>query len=214
MFFDYYMWSFIFDNYLFEKYINCGTITCIFGGDMSKIDEEVRNIYLSKLKSDLERASFPPSYDGDFDFYDSSFGFNCYAYAMQFKTSYEDLQNIHPDMLYPYNLGYISRGIPIFSYDSDNVLRYFLDDCNILGLDVRSSTLYDENLPDEYKIAILINKFRSISTGEKDYHFLRQNDDYTWSEMKGLCGPVGLVSSPLNYRCHDLVEVVKIRKLK
>ena len=172
-----------------------------------------KKIYLKSLKQDILKAKYPPAYHIDQRFYDESFGFNCYAYAMQFKTGY-----IKDSEAYPYNPGYISQELnPMkLKYNRNNLINNFLDDCQVLGIQCQSTSFSDDVNSDEYKIAILLGEDTYYGP---DFHFVRQNGDLMWSEMKYCCGPVvkTIIENESDFYMHfdqySLVDLVKVKKL-
>ena len=174
------------------------------------IPVEVQHEFYKNIKKSLMDAKYPASYNYDFNRF-LQFGFNCYSYAMQLRSDYEYLQDLHDEMEYPYNPGYIS-GLKPNCYTANNLSQAVADDCKSLGIQIENSNLEEVTSYDEYKIAIYLNPILNHMTRQRDYHFLRQNDDLTWSHMNGVCGEISRYPIYKRIGMHELVDIAKIKR--
>ena len=175
-----------------------------------QIDDELRNKIVDLLKKDITNAIFPANYKEDRNFYSYRWGFNCYSYAMQFKTDYELIQNLDRNVIYPYNPGYISRSDFYFPEDETTLFEFIKSDFNVLGLEFELCSKDDLVNKGEQKIAILQRR-RKYLDGIKDAHFIRCNDNNVWSHMTGIDGRVEEVNE-LEDDTYKLINIVKLTK--
>lgn len=177
---------------------------------MNNIPVEAKTKLFKILRQNIKDAKFPPNYKSDFaDF--AGFGPNCLAYALQLKTDYDKLQDLDPNMYYPYEVFFLSsKGV---ESETDLVEAFFLV-CKLLNIKCSYSSIEEDLIDGEYKIAIMKSTYRKIFTDEYDYHFIRENDDKTWSQKFGIDGTTSLIEYPFT-KCwgYKLLEIAKIKKL-
>lgn len=138
--------------------------------------EVIKNLRI--LKERMKSVSMNPSFEKDLDFYSKKnpdkeykFGFNCYAYAMQFPIEYSEAERYFQAYYRPGFL--VTKSFPILDYQT--LIDLFIRDCDELGY---NHEFVDLNAPvekDSYKIRVYYSRKMS------DYHFLRQNSDGVWS---------------------------------
>lgn len=141
--------------------------------------EVIKNLYI--LKEKMKSVPIPPNFERDLEFYSKKnpdpeykFGFNCYAYAMRFPIEYSLSERYFHAYYRPGFLTTRSLEIP----DPQTLIELFNADCDALGLRHEPARLDDPVEPDSYKIEIF------YSRAENDFHFLRQNDDGSWSSKR------------------------------
>lgn len=175
---------------------------------------------LQDLKECIKRASYPPKYESDHDFYEygneTNFGFgiekklfNCYAYAMQFdvdlyKSKYYENKR---ENCIKYNPGFLSNNIPLI-YTIDSLIEAVYYDLEILGINMSCCDLASPISNDSYKIAIMIESNKI----NKDFHFIRQNYDGSWSEKQGYGGSVNIVNPKEQNKNYVLIHTIKIKR--
>ena len=97
---------------------------------------------------------------------------NCYSHAL--GATYPNLQS--------YRIGAICEKKPLdqeyFSIDEIKELLFL--DCEKLQLKIEESSLEEELLPNQYKIQLYVKIWGNAQIG--DYHFLRCDDNVTWTE--------------------------------
>ena len=125
--------------------------------------------FITRAKNIVNNQPIPPLYNPDD--YDSLY-FNCYAYALQLCMDCKDWY-ISP--------GFMSKQITSrydIPYTKKYILESFKEDCELLGLQVFSSTILEPIRSDEYKIAIYIIE-------NYGFHFARLDSNGKWSEKPG-----------------------------
>ena len=181
---------------------------------MTEINNKIKKEILMSLKHSLKSATYPPIYYSDYKFYNTNsenFGLNCYAYAMQFKYNFKALRKKYPKIELIYEPGFLSIDGARDTGNPDLLIHYFTEDCKILGLECIRSSVNDSISNNEYKIAVFLSMNPCYFTSVKDFHFIRQNADLSWSEMTGYCGEVQQKEYPRSSR-YDLVEIFKVKK--
>ena len=180
---------------------------------------EIRYLYREYLQLIVKLQKSNPSYNnGKCIPYK-----NCYFYALDlplpkiFKLAYEKVssEKINTD------LGMISYPEDVYRIytpnTSEQTLDYLASDLDALNIKSYASTI---NLPPQhngYKIAI----FSSKSGKDYDYHFIRQNQDGSWSSKIGYEDCVvkmnnpndylndNIFNFPTNYEYLKTIEIVK-----
>ncbi len=129
----------------------------------------------------MKSISLPPNFERDLEFYSKRnpdkeyrYGFNCYAYAMRFPLEYSVCDRYFHAYYVP---GFLTTR-PFEIFDPSTLIELFNRDCDSLELRHEPANIDDPIEPDSYKIEIF------YSRKEKDFHFLRQNDDGTWSSKR------------------------------
>lgn len=153
------------------------------------------------LRENIINATYPPNFSSDYTFYSKSPHFNCYAYAMQFR-----------ELGFDYEPGFVTTVVPE-RYNIDSLVRAFYEDCKALLLSYNPCSIDEPNNKDEYKVGIMIEKYGHHSSN-RDFHFIRENVDGSWSEKAGYLGFVRTVENIKGHSKYDLVEVVKIKRPK
>ena len=143
---------------------------------MKKITREFINHV--KLLSSLR--PIPPVYNPNE--WDGSF--NCYMYALNICSDFIEYRT-NPGFLQE-NEEYI-KNEGILSYNKENLIQFFKEDCKHLKLKVVETTLNEKVESNEYKIAIYLNS-------EGRSHFTRQDSNGGWSEKEGWCGQIEILN--------------------
>ena len=139
---------------------------------MKKITQEfINHVKLLSSSRPISPVYNPNEWEGSF---------NCYMYALNICSNFIGYRT-NPGFLQN-NEEYI-KNEGILSYNQENLIRFFKDDCNELKLNVAETTLNEKVKSNEYKIAIYLN-----SNG--GYHFARQDSNGMWSEKNGWCGSI------------------------
>lgn len=136
---------------------------------------------LKILRQKMQTIPLPPNFERDFELYSTKnidkeyrYGFNCYSYAMRFPTEYSLCERYFHGYYVP---GFLTtKTFKIL--DPAVLIQLFNSDCDALGLAHSPAKVDDPLEPDSYKIEIF------YSRSEKDFHFLRQNDDGSWSSKR------------------------------
>ncbi len=162
---------------------------------MRNLERQDSIALLYMIKSNLINSKYPPHYNSDFEFYNLSHYFNCYAYAMQFRCLY--VQKYWP--------GFLSSSIPN-KYNEKSIVDSFLKDCIMLELDFDFDKMKKQLYNDAYRVGIMWGKY------EEDFHFIRENIDGTWSHMLGLGGSVERIFNPFEIDDYYLLKTVKIKR--
>lgn len=166
----------------------------------------MENFQLNDFKKNIAQNSFPPQYIKDCNSYNNILnpiikGFNCYAYAMQFKIPLE--------ITFPnYQPGFLANAIPKNFYDKAAIITSFIADCECLGLYCLPTTI-NENISgiEAYKIGIFLK--------HDDFHFIRQNENLSWSDKISWSGHVGLTSiTCIENKGFQLVSIMKLSRRK
>ncbi len=165
---------------------------------------------LTSLRKDIKENKYPLSYIKDFSFYHQNPNFNCYAYALGLKTPNKYF-NLRWDGLNIYNPGTISQ-FKIIIYDEKTLIESFLSDCDILGFDIINSTINDTISDNYFKVSIYLEE--NQDSFFRDFHFMRQNEDGTWSHMKSVGGIVTLVSDAELSKCNGNYNYLSTYALK
>lgn len=175
---------------------------------------------LRDLKENISKVNYPPNYRDDHDFYqyanDTNFGFgsgkrvfNCYAYALQFNVDlYRSIyyKNLMRDFI-RYCPGFLTDDVPDF-YCEENLVKLFFSDLDVLGIKFSDCNLEDDVTSDSYKVIIMLEKKLIY----KDFHFIRQNSDGSWSEKEGYYGNVKIVNPDEKIKRYNLIHTVKLKK--
>ncbi len=142
---------------------------------------------------------------------------NCYSYALDlsyphifhnlFKRFYGDGYG------FLFNIGFTTGNRKI-DFSTLGLYETFLRDCNNLGIEVFPSGLNINSENGGYKIAL----FGSREGWPKDFHFIRENSDGTWSHKLGYDFYPRHMGGPLKfdykYELIKIVEIVKPRERK
>lgn len=132
-----------------------------------------------KIERCIEETVFPPKYDPKK--WEKKM-FNCYLYALDACTDFRE--EYYECLFVP---GFLSRGEKNdYRHTKEKVLKYFIEDCKILKLNVSKTSLKEKTAEDEYKIAVYVWK-------DEDYHFVRQDSNGNWSEKQGWNGEIETV---------------------
>ena len=128
----------------------------------------------------VSNQPIPPKFDpGEW----SLIQFNCYAYAMRINMSFSEFDDFE---ILP---GFISRDRVNIIYNStDEILQYFKEDCEALGLNAIPTKMEDKLNSNEYKVAIYTNESFGV-------HFIRQDSNGKWSEKVGWCGKIKIIEN-------------------
>jgi hypothetical protein len=174
---------------------------------MDYISDDKIKTKLDNIKQQIKQVKYPPNYYSDFTFY-SSESFNCYAYAMQFKMAASRISSF--PWYYP---GFLSNSVPAGKYyNRDSLLNGFINDCNFLGISCEETDIESDLEDNSYKIAIYIGLTKAIYFPDPDFHFIRQNDDLSWSEK--VCWQerdINMLPN-LTKEHYELVKVMKISR--
>lgn len=132
-----------------------------------------------ELKKCISKNNYPPQYSPQKW---NNKKFNCYLYALDLCMDFQ-----------PYlDDGRIVPGIPGFLSRAENndyreikekTLQYFIEDCEILNLNISETTLDEKINKNEYKIAVYVEEY-------DDFHFVRQDSNGKWSEKAGWGGDI------------------------
>lgn len=90
---------------------------------------------------------------------------NCYMYALNYRKRKLD------------DVGKISGLESKDYYDDEELIERLIKDCQVLGLDIRKSTYYEETKEGEWKIAL----FSTHDIEGYDFHFMREDECNRWS---------------------------------
>lgn len=167
---------------------------------------------LYSLKNYVNMINYPLSYKDDFCFYNKNFNFNCYAYAMGFKRL-DNFKSLSNNGLSVYNPGTISNFDNIF-YDEIKLIKAFLEDCYVLGIECKPTSIDSNISNDVSKIAIYIEP--SDENIVRDFHFARLNSNGIWSNMNGAGGNVTILGDDNieNIPGYDFLGAYTLRKKK
>lgn len=143
-------------------------------GYMNDID--LLKMYREFLKDYIRICKSNPSYDKDSKWKLYREG-NCYCYSLMIPTPEVFISNYRCKSGYDFShdIGFISG--KEYSDDIDVCYDNLRSDLDFLGINYYDSDIDSSNKHDGYKIAF----YKSID----DFHFLRQNNDGTWSHKKG-----------------------------
>lgn len=178
---------------------------------------EQRLELLKSFREDIKNNFSLPNFDKDIRFYDKSIrrngkGFNCYAYALQLIKPIrknDDLDFYCPGFLTDYPLSFLTK---------EELLFLFNADLEALGIDYQETDIREPLKDNAYKIITLIEKEKHSEkygrSREPGFHFIRQNDDATWSHKKGFDGGVYRVMHPDRLIAFDIASVAEISKKK
>ncbi len=137
------------------------------------------------LRTYVDAIRYPLSYECDRSFYHGNKNFNCYAYALGLRRL-DNFKSLLNNKLSIYNPGTISSFETIL-YDEEKLIKAFLEDCYILGLECKPTNLNSNVSSNSSKIAIYIEPEEEPV---RDFHFARLNNNGIWSNMKCSGGSV------------------------
>ena len=165
-----------------------------------------RNKVIKRHIKDIKKASYPPVFESDKDFYSKS-ELNCYAYALQLKTDVVSLRKrCQSEYLY-YMPGLLSKSNYNPNFISSHIVDYFLSDLDTFGIKHEETHEDAEIEENAYKIAV----YKSL-VANFDFHFMRQNVDGSWSEKAGKYGEVKKRNLYVISDLHVLETIVKIKR--
>lgn len=144
-------------------------------GYMNDID--LLRIYREFLKDYIRICKSDPSYDKDSKWILYREG-NCYSLIISTPEVFISNYRCKSGYDFSHDVGFVS-GHNYSDYVSDCIdnLKYDLDYLDYLEIDYYDSDIDSSNKHNGYKIAL----YKSID----DFHFIRQNNDGSWSHKKG-----------------------------
>lgn len=153
--------------------------------------------FINRAKEVVNNQPIPPLYSPD-DY--NGLSFNCYAYALQLCMDCKD-RFISP--------GFMSKQITS-RYDipctKESIIENFVKDCELLNLQVFTSTISEPIRSDEYKIAVYIIE-------NYGFHFARLDGNGNWSEKPGWLNKIKIVKSVTeNEFGYKLIGVFRVSK--
>ncbi len=159
---------------------------------------EFLNQKIEEIKQVISNQPIPPSYNPS-----EWIGkrFNCYAYALRACVDLDCLEcSIKP--------GFISRCEHNDLKDTkEQVVQYFMEDCEALGLKVLPTDLEEQIGANEYKISIYYEKRKRF------FHFARQDSNGKWSEKIGWFGEIKTIEKvDKKEDGYELIGVFKVSK--
>lgn len=157
---------------------------------------------LTALRNNIKNNQYPLCYEDDFQFYNKNPKFNCYAYALGLKTP-NRFFGLKWEGVHLYNPGTISS-FKMILYDRSSLIEAFLADCDALGFNVSDKNNLEYN---SFNVAVYFERWTNFG----DFHFIRQNNDGTWSNMKGVGGEVELLTD-LNIPFYEHVKTYTLSK--
>lgn len=157
-----------------------------------------------------KEAMYPPVYLEDYQYYNNNNLYNCYAYALQLRITMDSLKEYGP--YYIFNPGTITTKEVVDEYNSKLLLEGLKKDLEYLKINYSFEDLTRGEK--EYLIAVYLSKYKFYYRGSyiRDYHFLRQNKDKTWSGKLGRYGRVVNYGNGIEVRDYELLRLVKLRK--
>ena len=154
--------------------------------------------FIGEVKKVVKNQPIPPRYKPDEW---KGKRFNCYAYAMRICMNLSGF-NVRP--------GFICEKKD-YKITEKCTLKYFLEDCEALGLQANPTTLEEPLSQNEYKIAVYVREMKYNS----DFHFARQDDNGKWSEKNGWNKEITTLSEEKlmkNENGYKLIGVFKVSK--
>lgn len=126
---------------------------------------------------------------------------NCYSYALGLSNP-DGVSNVI--MQTGMNIGYVGGSL-VTSNDPEKYLYGIQKDFETLEVDFYDSAIGEENKHGGYKIAFYVSP--------KDFHFIRQNIDGSWSHKVGYSKVIKMVNEPgetfEGYKRVKTLEIVK-----
>ena len=162
---------------------------------------DIYKLYRDYLKLCMMTSTNHPNFDYDKDLY--PYG-NCYCYALGFRCPSIFAKHFNEKCLifFPYNIGLMHS----FFTNHKTYVGDLESDLDTLGVKYFET---DYDMPNEhggYKI--------SLYESSDDFHFIRQNEDGTWSHKLGFSDLVERIDNPSKYlfdeyECIKTLEIVK-----
>lgn len=175
----------------------------------AKTSLDVERLYLSFLKEEIKMGTNYPNYEKDREFYYLG---NCYTYALGLRSIssfIEQYKYFKIDDLFPFNCGFMHEICKAFQ-SKEELLERFYQDCEALGILVYETGINTPISYGGYKIALFVSCFHNKFN---DFHFVRQNEDGSWSHKLGYFNEPQLIefSEQLNghYEFLKTFEIVK-----
>lgn len=164
---------------------------------------EIEKIYVEYLKLKLLLSTNVPHFKENLGKYRHV---NCYGYALGINLPeciYKKYLSVESDGI-SHNLGFASgKSFPITAQEK---LENLFSDFEILNIKWFETDIESENKHGGYKIAFYCDNWR-------DFHFIRQNKDGSWSEKIGHTSEIIQTDNPRplgqNYKLIKTLEIVK-----
>lgn len=174
---------------------------------INDIDKK-RLLYI--LRNYVKMINYPLSYKDDSRFFYENSNFNCYAYALGLRAL-DNFDFLIEEDLSIYNPGTISSFSNIL-YSEKSLIRSFLSDCKVLGIECVPTSVDSKMINNTAKVGVYISSNKRVLY--RDFHFVRQNNDGIWSNMKFAGGPVVEMGRELPEKIenYDFLGVYSLRK--
>ena len=171
---------------------------------------EIEKIYLQALKELIKLGTNNLIFQTDLKKYYLG---NCYTYALGLPSLTYLIKKyceLEISDVFPFNLGFMNQKSYYLNGNGINtVLNAFKSDCDSLNIKVYETNVKADDIHGGYKIAL----FYYCNKNNQDFHFIRQNQNGTWSDKQGYFLPPRLLPSFNEYyKGYDFLGTFEIVK--